>query len=284
MKPKIDVITLGVDDLRSTRDFYEHGLGCAVEPGPGEAVAVSLPGHASRLELQPWDAVADDAGVASQSNGFRGFTLSYIVDSADGVDGVLARAARHGGAVSKPPRNAVWGYSAYITDPGGYLWKVASSKRRPLLARKASAPAESVPSGRPAEPQEVPLTIGVADMNRAKEFYRDGLGLPLKKDYRKFVMFEGQDGTSDLGIYRWEALADDAAVSATGSGFRGFTITHIVDSCAGVEALLDHAARAGGQIVKPADRGGDTHSAYFTDPDGYLWRVAARDHDSMTES
>jgi hypothetical protein len=52
------------------------------------------------------------------------------------VDEVLVRAELHGGVISKPPNNKLWGYSAYVTDPSGYLWKVASSKRRPLIARK----------------------------------------------------------------------------------------------------------------------------------------------------
>ena len=73
-----------------------------------------------------------------------------------------------------------------------------------------------------AKPTEVPITIGVADMRRAKDFYKEGLGLPVKKAFgSKFVMFSGEDGTSDLGMYRREALADDAAVNPEGSGFHG---------------------------------------------------------------
>jgi hypothetical protein len=67
------------------------------------------------------DALADDAGVSAESSGFRGFTLSYIVDRASRVDDVLARVLRSGGEISKPARNALWGYSAYVTDPDGYL-------------------------------------------------------------------------------------------------------------------------------------------------------------------
>src|SRR5947209_660621 len=255
MTPKIDVITIGVADLARAREFYEHGFGCTVREEPNETLALSLAGNASDIALRPWDAVAFDAGMSEQTNGFRGFTLSYILDSADAVDDVLARAERHGGEVSKPPKNALWGYSAYVTDPSGYLWKIASSKRRPLIARKE----QPVANGRAVKAQEVPITIGVRDMKRAKQFYKDGIGLPLKKDYRKFVMFTGGDGTSDLGMYKREALADDAAVPPDGSGFRGFTITHLVDSAERVNALLARATRAGGTIVKPAQaasRGG----------------------------
>jgi uncharacterized protein len=175
--------------------------------------------------------------------------------------------------ISKPPKKALWGYSAYVTDPSGYLWKIASSKRRPLIARNQP----SAENGRAIKAQDVPITIGVADIKRAKEFYRDGLGLSVKKDYRKFVMFSGEGGTSGLGMYTREALADDAAVDPDGSGFRGFSITHIVDPASRVDALLTRAARAGGSIVKaalPAGPGG--YSGYFADPDGNLWKVASR--------
>jgi predicted enzyme related to lactoylglutathione lyase len=96
----------------------------------------------------------------------------------------------------------------------------------------------------------------------------------VKKDYRKFVMFDG-DGASDLGMYRREALADDAAVDPSGSGFRGFALTHVVESAEGVEALLARAERAGGKIVRPA-RGTDPrgYAGCFADPDGNLWNVS----------
>ena len=218
--------------------------------------------------------MASDAGVDGRSGGFRGFTLSYIVDSADAVDALLERAEQHGGRVSKPPKSALWGYSAYITDPSGYLWKIASAKRRQLLGGTRS-PASN---GATIAPSEVPITIGVADMKRAKEFYKHGLGLPVKKAYgNKFVMFGGEGRSSDLGMYKREALADDAAVSPEGDGFPGFTITHIVDSAEQVDELLARAQSAGGAIAKaPVDIGRGSYSGYFADLDGNLWQVASR--------
>ena len=270
MTSRIDVITLGVADLDGARELYEHGFGGSVRD-EHQGFAVDLGANSSRLALRAWDAVASEAGVEAHSRGFRAFTLSYILDSADDVDRVLASAERHGGKVSKAPKNALWGYSAYVTDPSGYLWKIASSKRRPLLGG-GEAPAAN---GRAITAQEVPVTIGVADMKRAKQFYSEALGLPVKKDYRKFVMFSGEDGTSDLGMYKREALADDAAVSPEGSGFRGFMLTHAVASAEDVDALLNAAAQAGGTIVRSGvATDGGPYSGCFADPDGNLWQVA----------
>jgi uncharacterized protein len=274
MNPKIDIINLGVRDLEEARQFYDRGFGGRVRTGH-EALIVSLGDGASPIALRSWDALAGDAGVEATSSGFRAFTLSYIVESADVVDAVLERVEGHGGRVSKPPKSAFWGYSAYVTDPSGYLWKVASSKGRPLLGRKESAAGNGVV----IKPREIPMTIGVADMKRAKQFYKDGIGLPVKKACgNKFVMFEGQDGTSDLGMYKREALADDAAVEPQGSGFHGFSLTYIVDSEGQVDETLARAVDAGGEIVKPPARGSRRgYHGYFADLDGNLWQVATRD-------
>ena len=125
MAPKIDIITLGVDDLEQARQFYEWGFG-GVARTEHQALAFGFGPGSSRVYLRPWDVLAFDAGVEATTSGFRAFILSFIVDSADQVDAVLARAERHGGHISKPPKSAFWGYSAYVTDPSGYLWKIAS--------------------------------------------------------------------------------------------------------------------------------------------------------------
>ena len=270
MTPKIDVITLGVTDLERARRFYERGFGGAIRE-EHQGLRIDLGPNSSHISLRHWDTLALDAGVEATSSGFRAFTLSYILESADAVDAVLARAEQNGGRISKPPKNAVWGYSAYVTDPSGYLWKIASSKRRPLLGRKDRAASNGIA----IKPQEVPLTIGVADMKRSKEFYADAIGLPVKKAFgNKFVMFRGEDGTSDLGMYKREALADDAAVQPEGSGFHGFSLTHLVDSADAVDALLARAASAGGSIIKPpVAAGARGYHGYFADLDDNLWQV-----------
>ena len=162
MSATIDIITLGVDELAAAQAFYEGGFGVDVGV-EDDTLAVRFGPNAARLALRPWRAVAEEAGAHGQTNGFRAFTLSYILESADEVDEILSRVARHGGRVSKPPKNAVWGYSAYVTDPSDYLWKIASSQRRPLITRKASA----TNNGHVITAQVVPITIGVADVRRA---------------------------------------------------------------------------------------------------------------------
>ena len=120
------------------------------------------------------------------------------------------------------------------------------------------------------------ITLGVSDLNRAKQFYRDGLGWPTQVDQGHFVSFSPASGSSALALYPRGVLADDAGVPPDGGGFRGITLSHIVPSDERVDVVLAEAERAGGEIVKPAQRarwGG--YFGYFADPDGYLWKVVA---------
>ena len=120
------------------------------------------------------------------------------------------------------------------------------------------------------------ITLGVRDLSRAKQFYSEGLGWPIQQDYDVWVSFSLGDGSSALGLYAWDALAADAGVDADGSGFRGVTLSYIVRSAERVAGVLAEAERAGGKIARPAeDSQWGGRSGYFSDPDGYLWKVAS---------
>lgn len=82
-----------------------------------------------------------------------------------------------------------------------------------------------------------------------------------------------------LGLYGREALAEDAAVPAEGSGFAGFALAHNVDSEDEVDAVMKQAVAAGATMVKQPRKvfwGG--YSGYFRDPDGHLWEIAYNPH------
>jgi catechol 2,3-dioxygenase-like lactoylglutathione lyase family enzyme len=119
------------------------------------------------------------------------------------------------------------------------------------------------------------ITLGVRDLNRAKQFYSQGLGWPIQQEDDNWVCFSLGGGSSALALYPWDELADDARVAADGSGFRGVTLSYNVRSEERVDAVLAEAEHAGGKIGKPAERtswGG--YGGYFADPEGHLWEVA----------
>jgi uncharacterized glyoxalase superfamily protein PhnB len=124
------------------------------------------------------------------------------------------------------------------------------------------------------------ITLGVANLARAKQFYSEGLGWPVQVAQGHFVAFQAAAGSSALTLYPRKVLADDAGVAPDGSGFRGVTFSYVVRSQERVDAVLAEAERAGGTIAKPAQKarwGG--YFGYFADPDGNLWKVVAGDGD-----
>jgi uncharacterized protein len=124
--------------------------------------------------------------------------------------------------------------------------------------------------------QVTTVMLGVEDLARSKRFYGDGLGCTIHQDHPGFVSFDLGDGSSSLGLYPWEAAAQDAGVASEGSGFRGVSFHYIVGSPEAVDEVMGKAAAAGGGVVKAAaaSRWGG-YFGYFSDPDGYLWKVAS---------
>ncbi len=117
------------------------------------------------------------------------------------------------------------------------------------------------------------ITLGVEDLDRSIAFYQKGLGLPRKEGPEGIAFFETV-GTL-LALYNRDKLAEDITVAAEGSGFRGFTLAHNVESPEAVDATLNEAVAAGAELIKPGQAvswGG--YSGYFKDPDGFYWEVA----------
>lgn len=124
------------------------------------------------------------------------------------------------------------------------------------------------------EPYISLITLGVADLERALRFYRDGLHWPMSGASGGDVAFFHTGGVV-LALYPRPLLAADARLSKTGSGFGGIALAHNVASPEQVDRVLAEVAAAGGTILKPAEQadwGG--YSGYFADPDGYPWEVA----------
>ncbi|MGW4841987.1 VOC family protein [Nocardia brasiliensis] len=117
------------------------------------------------------------------------------------------------------------------------------------------------------------ILLGVADMERSKQFYVDGLGWKIKDDYGVSVFFE-PDGGSRVGFYGREGLAGQVGTSPEGSGFSGLVLTYVVRSEERVAEIVAEAEKAGATVLKPAGAlpwGG--YGGSFADPDGYIWSL-----------
>ena len=119
------------------------------------------------------------------------------------------------------------------------------------------------------------ITLGVADLTASRRFYRDVFGWRETEDGNEHIAFFQTGNALRLALFGREALAQDAQVSAQGSGFPNFTLAHNVGSEAEVDALFAAFAARNANIVKVPQKvfwGG--YSGYIADPDGFLWEVA----------
>ncbi len=130
MKPRITVLTLGVDYLEASLRFYRDGLGQVTEGIVGQeleygAVAFFDLQPGLRLALWPRASIARDAGLPVQPPSATDLTIGHNVNSKEEVDAVMAEAGRAGARIVKPAQDTFWGgYAGYFQDPDGHLLEI----------------------------------------------------------------------------------------------------------------------------------------------------------------
>lgn len=116
------------------------------------------------------------------------------------------------------------------------------------------------------------ITLGVADLDRARAFYR-ALGWAAAPGASGDVAFY-QAGGMVLALWDRSRLAEDSGVADSG-GWGGVTLAINVRSPSEVDEVFSQARAAGAGVGRPAGPtfwGG--YSAVFVDPDGHPWEVA----------
>ena len=130
MKPRISVLTHGVDDLERAVAFYRDGLGLATEGIVGkefEHGAVAFFDLQSQLKLAVWARgdLAHDAGLPKAASSPGNVTIGHNVGRREEVDAVMDEARKAGAQILKPAQDTFWGgYAGYFQDPDGHVWEV----------------------------------------------------------------------------------------------------------------------------------------------------------------
>ena len=130
MKPRISVITVGVDDLERAVRFYQDGLGLQTEGIVGKefefgAVAFFDLQAGLKLALWPRKSLARDSGLALGQASATELSLGHNVSSKAEVDDVMAQARDAGATIVKQAQDTFWGgYAGYFQDPDQHLWEV----------------------------------------------------------------------------------------------------------------------------------------------------------------
>lgn len=138
MKPRLTMITLGVDNLERALAFYRDGLGLPTEGIAGKefehgAVAFFRLQAGLTLALWPRASLAHDTGLPQSRPGSASVSLGHNVASRAEVDAVMEQAGRAGASMVKPAGDTFWGgYAGYFQDPDGHLWEVVWNPDLPL--------------------------------------------------------------------------------------------------------------------------------------------------------
>ena len=131
MKPRITILTLGVNDLDKALVFYRDGLGLVTEGIVGQefeygAVAFFKLQNDLLLALWPRTSIARDSGLSIQPPSATEFTIGHNVGSKEEVDAVMEQAERAGARIVKAAADTFWGgYAGYFQDLDGHLWEIA---------------------------------------------------------------------------------------------------------------------------------------------------------------
>lgn len=132
MKPRVNVLTLGVSNLEKAVAFYRDGLGLPTKGitgtqfEDGSVVFFYLNDNGLILALYPTASLSKDANITASGDRLGAVSIGHIVNSKDEVDTVMAQAERAGAKITDPARNRFWGgYSGYFHDPDSHLWEIA---------------------------------------------------------------------------------------------------------------------------------------------------------------
>jgi len=118
------------------------------------------------------------------------------------------------------------------------------------------------------------ITLGVADLKRSRAFY-DALGWKVASEEQAEQIVAYDLISMTLCLYPLDKLGEDAKIKVNHQEYSTITLAYNVRSEEEVDAALAEAVKAGGKLIKTAEKvfwGG--YSGYFADPDGNLWEVA----------
>jgi predicted lactoylglutathione lyase len=123
------------------------------------------------------------------------------------------------------------------------------------------------------QPRLTLVTLGVADLAKAKAFY-EAWGWKASSASQPSVVFFQANGLV-LGLFGRADLAKDAGIEDKPTGFAAITLAYNAHSRQEADEVYALAVKAGAHPVKPLhDVFWGGYSGYFADPDGHLWEVA----------
>ncbi len=133
---RINLICLGVRDMKTSVVFYRDGLGFQTKEKQDSPEVIFFNNAGTKLELYPIEKLAEDFGNGLpivKTGQFNGMTLAYNTKSKEEVFQVIDVAKKAGAKILKEPSEVSWGgFHAYFADPDNYVWEVCWNEAFPF--------------------------------------------------------------------------------------------------------------------------------------------------------
>lgn len=119
------------------------------------------------------------------------------------------------------------------------------------------------------------ITLAVADPDKSKRFYVDGLGWEPAGYEPGEVLFLPVADRVVLSLWSRSGFEEEVGQTMTGPGFVPITLAHNVATTGEVDEVLETAIAAGATLhAAAAEREWGGYSGYFRDLDDYCWEIA----------
>jgi catechol 2,3-dioxygenase-like lactoylglutathione lyase family enzyme len=117
------------------------------------------------------------------------------------------------------------------------------------------------------------ITLGVHDLDKMKNWYKQKFGWETLKDENGIVFFKLNGFI--LGLFPANELADDIEIVQDGKGFKRFSLAINYESEKEIDDVVKQLKKEGVRIIKEPQKvfwGG--YHAYIADPEDNYWEFA----------
>jgi catechol 2,3-dioxygenase-like lactoylglutathione lyase family enzyme len=118
------------------------------------------------------------------------------------------------------------------------------------------------------------ITLAVADLERTRAFYVDGLGWEPELLVPGEVLMIRVGDKLVLSLWSESGFETEVGPIRRGEGVVPLTLAHNVATEAEVDEILAQAASLGAETSAARRRDWGGYTGYFADPDGFRWEIA----------
>lgn len=119
----VNLITLGVNDLKLSKKFYVDGFGWQIKSQDNDTVLYQMHGFI----LSTWlnSSLEDDIQISLNKKVYHNSSFAYFVEKEEEVNSLISVLLSVGGKLIRSPSKPVHGgIRGYIADPDNHIWEI----------------------------------------------------------------------------------------------------------------------------------------------------------------